>query len=124
MNTALRICQERHDYAETPVPWIETRHGQDWLKFGVSCLILGLDVTISFTPKVAVKAADFISEFSQRAAEFYGNDTTFALDWALARGNAVGCKAYQDLAQEVAEQMLMKHVDAAQQSHRFLEGKP
>lgn len=118
----LQAGQFRHDNAEPPVPWIETPAGKGWLADAISALILGLDVTIDRQSGLRVTAADFISEFSQRAAELMAEDTGFAIEWALARGNALVCgKKYQDLAREVAEQMLLPHRDKAEQAMKWLE---
>lgn len=122
MNKPLHSAQFRHDMAEPEVPWIETPAGRNWLRDSASALIFGVDVTINYGERVTVRAADFISEFAQRAAELMAEDAGFRLEWALARGNAlVGGKKYQDLAREVAEQMLLPHRDKAEQAMKWLE---
>lgn len=114
----LQAGQFRHDNAEPPVPWIETPAGKGWLADAISALILGMDVTIDHQSGLRVTAADFISEFAQRSAEIYSADATFALEWALARGNALN---YQALAREVASEMLMPHRAAAELALAWLE---
>lgn len=123
MNTkALHSAQFRHDMAEPATPWIETPAGRNWLRDGVSSLILGLDVTINYGERVTVRSADFMLEFAPRAGELMAADTGFAIEWALARGNAVaGGRKYQDLAREIAEGMLMPHRDLAEQAHKWME---
>ncbi len=106
MINALRICQQRYDDAEPPIPWIETPAGLDYLKSGVRTLLLGYDTS-------TVKAADFIVEFSIARCEAEQVDESFALDWALARGGMTP-SSYYDLAKEVAERMLYDRRDEAE----------
>lgn len=106
MINALRICQQRYDNAEPPIPWIETPQGLDYLKNGVRTLLLGGDTG-------TVKAADFIVEFSIARSEADQADEGFALDWALARGGMTPF-SYYELAKEVAERMLYDKRDEAE----------
>lgn len=115
---ALQQCQWRHDNAEPPVPWIETLAGQEWLRSNTASLILGLDVHVSFKPRLVVESAEFISQFSERAQHLMSAD--FKLEWALARGNPfAGGAEYQRLAREVAEEMLLPHCDAAEEARNW-----
>lgn len=118
MNNALRICQRRHDDAEPPIPWIETPAGVEWLRSSAASLIFGLDAVVSYNPRIVVEAAEFISEYTQRAQHLLSAD--FKLEWALARGNAFfGGAAFSKLAREVAEEMLLPHRDAAEEAQRW-----
>lgn len=122
--SALQQCQWRHDNAEpetAPTSWIDTDAGQEWLEDSIKTLVLGSDVTVSFSPKVVVKALDFIIEFGQQAADIYANDATYQLDWTLARGHGAFGTRYSDLARKVAEQMLMPHTDAARAAAKWRE---
>lgn len=111
MNTSLSAAQWRHDMAEPAVAPQDTKIGGKWLEESIRALILGLDVTVG---KVTIRARDFISEYSQAAVEITARDTEFHLDWAFARGNAVFAGTeYQKLAREVAERMLMPHINEA-----------
>lgn len=117
--SAMRAGQRRWDDAEPDYreDWLETPSGKQWLEDSRSSLILGLDVTIRHFPtRITVSAADFICEFSQRAADLYSDDDTYSLEWSLVRGSTLGGSAYQDLARKVAEEMLLKYVDEAEKA--------
>lgn len=119
---ALQQCQWRHDNAEpesAPAAWIETSAGKEWLEDSIKTLVLGSDVTVSFSPKVVVKALDFIIEFGQQAADIYANDESYHLDWTLARGHGAFGTRYSDLARQVAGKMLRPHADAAEAAAKW-----
>lgn len=101
--------------------WIDSQQGQDWLKESVDSLIGGTDVVISFSQRITVTAADFITSFGEAAADIYAYDPKNTLEWALARGGMFsGGEQYQQLARKVAEEMLLKHQDAAEKAHAWI----
>lgn len=104
-----------------PERWIDSQQGKDWLKEGADSLIGGTDVVISFSQKLVVTAADFITSFGEAAVEIYSHDPNSSLEWALARGGMFsGGEQYQKLARKVAENMLLKHQDAAEKAHAWI----
>ncbi|WP_156458558.1 hypothetical protein [Ectopseudomonas composti] len=119
MSAALDLLQWRHDMAEPELPPQETKIGKQWLEESIHTLILGLNVEVG---PVTILARDFISEFAQRSIELQAQDTEFHLEWAFARGNAVFAGTeYQKLAREVAERMLMPHINEAILRRKWLE---
>ena len=121
---AFSAAQHAWDNAEPPAEqdrWIDSQQGQDWLSDGISALILGRDVVITTRPRLAVTAADFITAFGEAAVEIYSHDPNSSMEWALAQGMFFGGPQYQELAREVAENMLLKHQDKAEKAHAWLE---
>lgn len=112
---ALRSAQVAWDNAmpDESESWIESTEGANWLSDCAEQLRTGHDVKIG--GKVVVRAKDFILEYSQAAAELYGSDDEFAMEWALAKGLPFTEKRYQAKALEVAERILLKHSIAAEQ---------
>lgn len=121
---AFRAGQSAWDDMDPPAMperWIDSQQGKDWLKESAGALINGQDVVISFSQKLVVTAADFISEFGEAAVEIYSHDPNSSLEWALARGGRfIGGEQYQTLAREVAEGLLLKHQDAAEKAHAWI----
>ncbi|XAI95212.1 hypothetical protein [Leptolyngbya phage Lbo-JY16] len=119
MSAALDLLQRRHDMAEPELPPQETKIGKQWLEESTRSLILGLNVEVG---PVTILARDFISEFAQRSIELQAQDTEFHLEWAFARGNPVFAGTeYQRLAREVANSMLMPHINEAILRRKWLE---
>ncbi|MFC0666754.1 hypothetical protein ACFSKY_22830 [Azotobacter chroococcum] len=121
---AFSAAQHAWDNLEPPAQpdsWIETEQGQSWLGESISALILGRDVVITARPRLVVSAADFITTFGESAADIYAYDPKNSLEWALARGLLFGGQEYQDLARQIAKKMLLKHQDAAEKAHAWLE---
>lgn len=112
---ALRSAQVAWDNAmpDESESWVESTEGANWLSDCAEQLRSGHDVKIG--GKVVVSAKDFILEYSQTAAELYGADDEFAMEWALAKGQPFTEKRYPAKALEVAERMLLEHAEAAEQ---------
>lgn len=121
---AFRAGQSAWDDMDPPAMperWIDSQQGKDWLKESVDSLIGGTDVVISFSQKLVVTAAEFISSFGEAAADIYAYDPKNTLEWALARGGMFsGGEQYQQLARKIAEEMLLKHQDAAEKAHAWI----
>lgn len=115
---ALRSAQVAWDNAmpDESESWIKSNEGAEWLNTGAEFLIAGRDVIIQRFPLIKVTARDFILAYSQAAAELYGADDEFAIEWALAKGRPFAEKRYQEKAREVADALLVPHADIAERN--------
>lgn len=111
---AMRSAQALYDLAAPDYrePWIESLASDGWLEAGIAELLARRDVKLA--GKAIVSAKDFIQRFAEEAAEIYGADDEFDLEWDLATGQPYTAKAYQKLARQVAIDLLMPHADAAE----------
>ncbi|GAB3484265.1 hypothetical protein [Azotobacter salinestris] len=119
-----QAAQHAWDNMEPPAEqdrWIDSQQGKDWLNESADALLESRDVVISFSQKLVVTAAEFIAGFGEAAADIYAYDPKNRLEWALARGGMFsGGEQYQQLARKVAEEMLLKHQDAAEKAHAWI----